>query len=235
MLATDEDVRAAEREQWDDGNNFLAVSPGVVVGYERNVATNTMLRSTASRSSPSPAASSAAAAAAAVHDLPDRTGPRLGRGDDDNRAVGVVQHGVPDRAGPCGPECVGVPADDHQVGPGRQADQRPARMAVYDLLADRDVGVLWRQVISSASAAGRRPPRRCAGGGYLAGPEDLGLRRVPGVDGYQAGLAQARLLERERQRVTAVVQVTDAHADQPGGPGSGPRTTATGQDAWLAT
>ena len=36
--------RAAEREQWDDGTNYLAVAPGVVVGYERNVNTNTMLR-----------------------------------------------------------------------------------------------------------------------------------------------------------------------------------------------
>jgi arginine deiminase len=44
VLATDEDIRAAEREQWDDGTNYLAVSPGVVMGYERNVATNTMLR-----------------------------------------------------------------------------------------------------------------------------------------------------------------------------------------------
>jgi len=44
VLTTDEDVRAAEREQWDDGTNFLAVSPGVIMGYERNVATNTMLR-----------------------------------------------------------------------------------------------------------------------------------------------------------------------------------------------
>lgn len=44
VLTTDEDVRAAEREQWYDGTNFLAVSPGVVMGYERNVAANTMLR-----------------------------------------------------------------------------------------------------------------------------------------------------------------------------------------------
>ncbi|MFG2006229.1 arginine deiminase [Spirillospora sp. NPDC048911] len=44
VLVTDEDVRAAEREQWDDGNNYLAVAPGVIVGYERNVATNTMIR-----------------------------------------------------------------------------------------------------------------------------------------------------------------------------------------------
>jgi arginine deiminase len=44
VLRTDEDIRAAEREQWDDGTNYLAVAPGVVVGYERNVPTNTMLR-----------------------------------------------------------------------------------------------------------------------------------------------------------------------------------------------
>lgn len=44
VLSTDEDVRAAEREQWDDGTNYLAVAPGVVFGYERNVPTNTMLR-----------------------------------------------------------------------------------------------------------------------------------------------------------------------------------------------
>jgi len=44
VLKTDEDVRAAQREQWDDGSNFLAVEPGVIVGYERNVTTNTYLR-----------------------------------------------------------------------------------------------------------------------------------------------------------------------------------------------
>lgn len=38
------DTFAAQREQWDDGNNFLAVSPGVVLGYERNTTTNSFLR-----------------------------------------------------------------------------------------------------------------------------------------------------------------------------------------------
>jgi arginine deiminase len=42
--STEDDVRAAAREQWNDGNNYLALEPGVVVGYARNVATNTMLR-----------------------------------------------------------------------------------------------------------------------------------------------------------------------------------------------
>jgi arginine deiminase len=43
VLSVTQDVRAAEREQWDDGNNFLAVSPGVVIGYERNTTTNRYL------------------------------------------------------------------------------------------------------------------------------------------------------------------------------------------------
>jgi arginine deiminase len=34
---------AAEREQWDDGNNTLALAPGRVVAYERNVTTNARL------------------------------------------------------------------------------------------------------------------------------------------------------------------------------------------------
>jgi len=37
------DPVTAEREQWDDGNNTLAVAPGVVVAYERNHQTNSAL------------------------------------------------------------------------------------------------------------------------------------------------------------------------------------------------
>lgn len=44
VLTPTQDVRSAEREQWDDGCNVLAVRPGVVVAYERNVTTNTHLR-----------------------------------------------------------------------------------------------------------------------------------------------------------------------------------------------
>ncbi|MGW3106500.1 arginine deiminase [Streptomyces sp. NPDC001100] len=44
MLSAPQDIRGAEREQWDDGSNFLALAPGVIVGYERNVTTNTYLR-----------------------------------------------------------------------------------------------------------------------------------------------------------------------------------------------
>ena len=44
VLTAEQDVHAAEREQWDDGCNALAVAPGVVVTYERNETTNADLR-----------------------------------------------------------------------------------------------------------------------------------------------------------------------------------------------
>jgi arginine deiminase len=44
VLTATQDVRSAKREQWDDGCNVLAIAPGVVVAYERNVTTNTFLR-----------------------------------------------------------------------------------------------------------------------------------------------------------------------------------------------
>ncbi len=43
VIDTGLDPVAAEREQWDDGNNTLAVAPGVVVAYERNTQTNAQL------------------------------------------------------------------------------------------------------------------------------------------------------------------------------------------------
>jgi arginine deiminase len=43
VLTAVQDVHAAQREQWDDGCNVLAVQPGVVAAYERNVTTNTYL------------------------------------------------------------------------------------------------------------------------------------------------------------------------------------------------
>ena len=33
-----------EREQWDDGNNVVALEPGVVVAYERNTYTISKMR-----------------------------------------------------------------------------------------------------------------------------------------------------------------------------------------------
>ena len=43
MIDTGLDPVTAEREQWDDGNNTLALAPGVVVAYERNTRTNARL------------------------------------------------------------------------------------------------------------------------------------------------------------------------------------------------
>ena len=40
IIPTGGDRYEAEREQWDDGNNVLAVRPGVVVAYRRNARTN---------------------------------------------------------------------------------------------------------------------------------------------------------------------------------------------------
>lgn len=43
VIGTGIDPVVAEREQWDDGNNTLALAPGVVVAYERNAQTNARL------------------------------------------------------------------------------------------------------------------------------------------------------------------------------------------------
>ena len=43
-VPTGGDAYESEREQWDDGNNLLCVAPGVVMAYDRNVYTNTLLR-----------------------------------------------------------------------------------------------------------------------------------------------------------------------------------------------
>jgi arginine deiminase len=44
VVETGGDAYKAEREQWDDGNNVVALEPGVVVAYDRCTASNTLLR-----------------------------------------------------------------------------------------------------------------------------------------------------------------------------------------------
>jgi len=44
LLTAEADLGSAQREQWNDADNYLAIAPGVVLGYDRNVVTNTMLR-----------------------------------------------------------------------------------------------------------------------------------------------------------------------------------------------
>jgi arginine deiminase len=64
VIETGGDHYASERGQWDSGNNLVALSPGVVVAYDRNTWTNTSCARPGWRSSPSSAPSWAAAAAA---------------------------------------------------------------------------------------------------------------------------------------------------------------------------
>lgn len=44
VVETGGDVYESERQQWDSGNNAVALEPGVVVTYDRNTRTNTLLR-----------------------------------------------------------------------------------------------------------------------------------------------------------------------------------------------
>jgi arginine deiminase len=44
VIETGGDAYASERQQWDSGNNAVAVAPGVVFTYDRNTQTNTLLR-----------------------------------------------------------------------------------------------------------------------------------------------------------------------------------------------
>ncbi|MCF8882050.1 arginine deiminase [Erythrobacter sp. SN021] len=44
IVQTGGDAYTQEREQWDDGNNVVAIEPGVVLAYDRNTSTNTLLR-----------------------------------------------------------------------------------------------------------------------------------------------------------------------------------------------
>jgi arginine deiminase len=44
IVETGGDVYATDRQQWDSGNNLVALEPGVVIAYDRNTHTNTLLR-----------------------------------------------------------------------------------------------------------------------------------------------------------------------------------------------
>jgi arginine deiminase len=43
IIETGGDVYASERQQWDSGNNLVAIEPGVVFAYDRNTTTNRLL------------------------------------------------------------------------------------------------------------------------------------------------------------------------------------------------
>ena len=44
VVETGGDIFASERQQWDSSNNVVAMEPGVVVSYDRNTVTNTLIR-----------------------------------------------------------------------------------------------------------------------------------------------------------------------------------------------
>jgi arginine deiminase len=44
IIETGGDIYAKERQQWDSGSNLVALEPGVVVTYDRNTTTNSLLR-----------------------------------------------------------------------------------------------------------------------------------------------------------------------------------------------
>ncbi len=44
IIGNGDDVYASERQQWDSGNNLVALEPGVVLAYDRNTHINTGLR-----------------------------------------------------------------------------------------------------------------------------------------------------------------------------------------------
>jgi arginine deiminase len=44
IVETGGSIYDSERQQWDSGNNLVAIEPGVVVAYDRNTHTNSLLR-----------------------------------------------------------------------------------------------------------------------------------------------------------------------------------------------
>ena len=70
------DPVTAEREQWDDGNNTLALAPRVAVAYERNDETNDRLEDAGHRGGPDRRLRAGLRARRpALHELPGLAGP----------------------------------------------------------------------------------------------------------------------------------------------------------------
>ena len=90
VIDTGLDPVTAEREQWDDGNNTLALAPGVVVAYERNVETNARLEDAGIEVLPiaAPSWAPAAAARAACPARPPATRCSVARDIPRNRDCG---------------------------------------------------------------------------------------------------------------------------------------------------
>ncbi len=78
MVKTGGDAYEAEREQWDDGNNVVALEPGVVVAYDRNTYTNTLAPEGGRRGDHGPRRRTRPRSRRRpLHDLPDLARPRV--------------------------------------------------------------------------------------------------------------------------------------------------------------
>ena len=78
VVETGGDAYQQEREQWDDGNNVVALEPGVVVAYERNTYTIAKMREAGVEVIDDRGLRARQGSRRrALHDLPDRAGPDL--------------------------------------------------------------------------------------------------------------------------------------------------------------
>ena len=80
VVATGGDAYQQEREQWDDGNNVVALEPGVVVAYERNTFTIAKMRERRRRGHPDRGLRAGEGSwGRSLHDLPGRARSDLRR------------------------------------------------------------------------------------------------------------------------------------------------------------
>ena len=129
-----------------------------------------------------------------------------GRGDDGDRAVGVVEDRVLDRADTgTGVGGMAVPAEHDQVGARGVAREYPGGDVRGDVLTDPNVRVLVAPALQRRREAAWRPRPRSRPGRPGRRPRrvkvQLGRDPVPGVHRDQVRAAQRRLLEGERQRL----------------------------------